>query len=113
MSHQNRVAGALSIFPAAWWVLALAQPLNAVSFVTDGIHWGTGDYTYLRNAMFAATGAGLCGIALLPHTPDSLVWVWVASAAWIAVRAAFGVVRVWPGIGAAPLRAVAATDTGD
>ena len=96
-------AGALPLFPAAWQLLALAQPLNAVSFVTDGIHWGTRDYTYLRNAMFAATSAGLIGIATLPATPDALAMIWRVTAIWIAVRAVFGVLRIWPGIGAAPL----------
>ena len=95
--------GALSMFAPAWWLLALAQPLNAISFVTDGIHWGTRDYAYLRNAMFVSTAAGLLGIASLPHTPDALAWVWLVTAGWISVRASFGVLRIWPGIGAAPL----------
>jgi MATE family multidrug resistance protein len=30
--------------------------------------------------------------------------VWIATAVWITIRAAFGVLRVWPGIGQAPLR---------
>jgi MATE family multidrug resistance protein len=95
--------GALALFPAAWWCLAAAQPLNAVSFVTDGIHWGTRDYGYLRNAMLVATALGLVGIACLPRTPEALAGVWLVSAAWIGVRATFGVLRIWPGIGAAPL----------
>ncbi|MBW2267398.1 MAG: MATE family efflux transporter [Deltaproteobacteria bacterium] len=96
-------SAALTFFPAAWWVLALAQPLNAIAFVTDGIHWGTRDYAYLRNAMFVATAAGLLGIASLPRTPDALVWIWLVTAGWISLRATFGVLRIWPGIGAAPL----------
>jgi MATE family multidrug resistance protein len=96
-------AGALALFPTAWWLLALAQPLNAISFVTDGIHWGTGDYAYLRNAMFLATAAGLSGIALVPDTQNGLAWVWLVTAVWISVRATFGVLRIWPGIGRAPL----------
>jgi MATE family multidrug resistance protein len=34
--------GARAAFAGAWWISALAQPLNSLSFVTDGIHWGTG-----------------------------------------------------------------------
>ena len=30
--------------------------------------------------------------------------VWLVSAAWTTVRAGFGLARIWPGIGAAPLR---------
>jgi MATE family multidrug resistance protein len=93
-------------FPAAWLVAALAQPLNALSFVTDGVHWGTGDFRYLRNAMLAATVAGALLLALVDvRSPDALLQVWLVTAAWIAIRAAFGVLRVWPGSAAAPLAA--------
>lgn len=96
---------ARGVFGLSWVVAAAAQPLNAVSFVTDGIHWGTGDYRYLRNAMFAATGLGVAAL-LAPGSPAaaSLAWVWGMTAGWIGVRAAFGALRIWPGLGAAPLR---------
>ena len=98
-------AAASDVFTAAWIVAALAQPLNALSFVTDGVHWGTGDFRYLRNAMLAATLAGAVLLALVDvRSPDALLHVWLATAAWITIRAAFGVLRVWPGIGRAPLR---------
>jgi len=95
---------AQSVFPGAWLLLALAQPLNAVSFVTDGIHWGTRDYAYLRNAMFLATLCGGAGLTLVDDGPRALEAVWAVTAGWIFVRAALGTVRVWPGIGRAPLR---------
>ncbi len=98
---------ARALFASAWLVSALAQPLNALSFVTDGIHWGARDYRYLRNAMLTATGLGLTAIALLDESaPGALTRVWLATAAWIAVRSALGVARIWPGLGAAPLRPV-------
>ena len=93
------------VFGPAWTVTALSQPLNALSFVTDGIHWGSRDYAYLRNAMLAATGVGATAVLLLPDAPDALFLIWAISAVWIGVRAFFGVARVWPGIGRAPLRA--------
>ena len=34
---------------------------------------------------------------------NALVQVWVVTAAWIAVRGGLGLLRVWPGIGRAPL----------
>lgn len=96
---------ASDLFTAAWTVAALAQPLNALSFVTDGVHWGTGDFRYLRNAMLMATVGGAALLALVDvHAPDALLHVWLATAAWIAIRATFGVLRVWPAIGRAPLR---------
>ena len=93
---------ALPAFRGAWWLCALAQPLNAVSFVTDGIHWGTRDYAYLRNVMLLSSGLGLAGLlSLTPESPLYAVWVWTSL--WIAVRAVLGWVRVWPGVGRAPL----------
>lgn len=94
-----------STFIPAWVVAALAQPLNSLAFVTDGIHWGTSDYRYLRNGMISATLVG--GIALfLINTGGSnaFVMVWVATGLWIIVRSIFGMIRIWPGLGTSPLR---------
>jgi len=95
---------AQAAFPAAWTVAALAQPLNAVSFITDGVHWGTGDFRYLRNVMLLATLAGASLLACIDVTaPGALLTIWVVTVAWTVIRASFGVLRIWPGIGAAPL----------
>ena len=40
---------------SAWIIASVSQPLSAVAFVTDGIHWGTGDYRYMRNGMVIST----------------------------------------------------------
>ncbi|MEM8530485.1 MAG: MATE family efflux transporter [Chloroflexota bacterium] len=96
--------GSQEQFFTAWLVAALIQPLNALTFATDGIHWGTGDYRFLRNAMFTATIP--CGLALLfinQDTTGALVWVWVISSAWSVIRAFFGMVRIWPGWWDGPL----------
>lgn len=91
-------------FAAAWWIAAIAQPLNAVSFATDGIHWGTRDYSYLRNAMAFASSVGIAGLwALEAGGALSLVGIWSIAALWIALRSGLGWLRIWPGIGAAPL----------
>ncbi|HEY8514621.1 MAG TPA: MATE family efflux transporter [Candidatus Binatia bacterium] len=95
---------AQAAFASAWTVAALAQPLNALSFVTDGVHWGTGDFRWLRNAMLLATASGAVALAMIDvHGARALLDVWLVTAAWIAIRAAFGIVRVWPGVGSAPL----------
>jgi MATE family multidrug resistance protein len=95
---------ARDVFSRAWLVLALAMPLNAVSFVTDGIHWGTSDYRYLRNVMFTASAGGALLLLFFPLTgDDALTEVWLITGLWITVRAAFGWLRIWPGIGNAPL----------
>ena len=96
---------ARDIYAQAWFIAAITQPIVALAFVTDGIHWGTGDYTYLRNAMLTATALGAVGLALIDiNHADAFTLVWVATAIWVTVRAAIGIVRVWPGIGISPLR---------
>lgn len=97
---------AYAVFGPGWIVVALFQPVGALSFATDGIHWGTGDFRYLRNAMIVATlfgGAAVLLVESLRPTPV-LVYIWLATALWTAVRAGFGMIRLWPGIGQAPLR---------
>ena len=86
-------------------MFAIAQPANAVAFVTDGIHWGTRDYTFLRNAMLASTVAGLAVLYSVDLAgPGGLTKIWIITGGWIAVRTAFGLARIWPGFGASPLR---------
>ena len=96
---------AAAVFIPAWIVSAVAQPVNALAYATDGIHWGTGDFRYLRNVMLAATLCCGSAVFLLDQTrADALTWLWVITCAWIWIRAVFGVVRVWPGLGRSPLK---------
>lgn len=96
---------ATQIFFPAWLAAVISQPINALAFATDGIHWGTGDFRFLRNVMIAATSFGAAAIYLLNETaPGALTWIWLITALWITIRAAFGVLRVWPGIGQSPLK---------
>jgi MATE family multidrug resistance protein len=96
---------ATTIFFPAWLAAVISQPINALAFATDGIHWGTGDFRFLRNVMIAATSCGAVAIYLLDETaPGALTWIWLITALWITIRAAFGVMRIWPGIGRSPLK---------
>ena len=93
-----------SPFFPAWRIAAITQPLNALSFGTDGIHWGTSDFRYLRNAVIVAGAVGVLGLLWIgPSAPFPLTSIWQVIAVWIAIRAAFGVLRIWPGVGSAPL----------
>lgn len=95
---------ARAIFFLPWIIAAVVQPINALAFVTDGIHWGTGDFGYLRNAVLLATLVGsVVLLSIDTSVADALVWIWMATAVWIIIRALFGVLRIWPGIGKAPL----------
>lgn len=106
-------AAAVSLFIPAWLAAAAIQPVNALAFVTDGVHWGTGDFRFLRNAMLLATlSAGGILLATIDETAaGALTYVWIITALWITVRAVFGVLRIWPGIGRAPLIAPPAAET--
>lgn len=95
---------AVAVFIPAWVAASLMQPLSAIAFTTDGIHWGTGDYRYMRNGMIVATLiAG--GLMLLVNTEvaNALLWVWVLTILWVGIRGLWGMVRVYPGIGNAPI----------
>ena len=95
---------AAALFGSAWLLAALSQPINAISFATDGIHWGTADYGYLRNTMILATTGGGIAVLILDRSGDpNLAALWSITAGWIGVRALFGFLRIWPGIGRAPL----------
>lgn len=97
---------AVAVFYGAWIIALLSQPLSALAFVTDGIHWGTGDYRFLRNAMILATVCGLLGLQLIASDePGAFNGVWLMTAIWISIRAFWGVARLYPGIGDSPLKA--------
>jgi MATE family multidrug resistance protein len=96
---------AVDIFFSAWLMAVITQPINALAFATDGIHWGTGDFRFLRNVMISATIFGGIAIYLLDETVSgALSWIWLITACWITIRAVFGVMRIWPGIGKSPLK---------
>lgn len=97
-------AGAAAVFSPAWRISALTQPLNAVSFATDGVHWGTGDFRFLRNVVILVTLIGVSGLSIIkPTQSGALSEVWIVTTIWIGGRALLGFLRVWPGIGKAPL----------
>jgi MATE family multidrug resistance protein len=96
---------ALGVFVPAWKVFSLSQPLNSLAFLTDGVHWGTGDFAYLRDVMLLASLSGIAGLYLLEHLgTSSLQLVWTLTAGWMSLRAVFGLLRIWPGIGKSPFR---------
>jgi MATE family, multidrug efflux pump len=94
----------IPVFTIAWAIAAWSQPLNAIAFATDGIHWGTGDFSYLRNGMIFATSIGLLGIYYLEISGSmNLTTIWSVTVIWILARSLAGFIRVWPGIGRSPL----------
>ena len=101
-------SSAAAIFSTAWYASALFQPLNALTFATDGIHWGTGDFRFLRNAVVTATLVGAVFLYFVDlNDANALTWIWLITGLWITIRATLGIIRIWPGIGKAPLNLVA------
>ena len=96
---------AVGAFIPSWLVSTFSQPLNSIAFLTDGAHWGTGDFQFLRNAMLIASLAGIAGLWFLERSgAGSLFWVWILISAWITLRGVLGALRIWPGIGRSPFK---------
>ena len=91
-------------FSTPWLAAFIMQPINALAFGTDGVHWGTADFRFLRNA---TTWATLLGVLLLYTVGwsmgQSITSIWVVTGFWIVIRVAFGMGRIWPGSEKAPL----------
>lgn len=100
---------AQAVFFPAWLAAALLQPINALSFATDGVHWGTGDYAFLRNVMLLVTLIGGAVLLVLAESNlGGLLMIWLVTGLWSTLRAVLGLVRIWPGVGRAPLALAAA-----
>lgn len=94
---------AVEYFLPAWLVAMIGLPISALAFATDGVHWGTGDFGFLRNVMILASATGVAGLLLVDTSSTyALTWIWAVTILWTVVRSALGVLRVWPGIGASP-----------
>ncbi|KAB1441199.1 MATE family efflux transporter [Pseudodesulfovibrio senegalensis] len=93
-----------ALFQPSWTLLACIMPLFSLACATDGIHWGAGDFRYLRNAMLVASVVGGALVLTVRDMPDVLMLVWASTGVWAACRGALGVVRISPGVGRAPLQ---------
>ena len=92
------------LFSAPWRIAAACQPISGLTFGTDGVHFGTGDFRFLRNVVLAALVAGGAVIVWADASaPWALNAVWWSFMVWTSLRAAVGMARVWPGQRTAPL----------
>tara|TARA_B100000953_G_scaffold299026_1_gene297564 strand:+ start:222 stop:1556 length:1335 start_codon:yes stop_codon:yes gene_type:complete len=96
---------AIFLLPGAWLISCLCQPVNGLCFATDGVHWGTSDYGFMRNTVVLATVVGVTGLQFIDIADENcLPQVWLLCVCTIALRGILGVLRIWPGIGNAPLK---------
>lgn len=83
----------LHTFYSIFYIVILAQPMNTVAFVFDGIFKGLGEMKYLRNVLLVATFIGF-----VPVLYTSLYFnlgihgIWIALTVWMAIRS---VALVW------------------
>lgn len=96
---------AVTAFRSAWVSMAILPPIAAAAFITDGIHWGTGDYVFVRNAMIVSALITFGMTFLIDvNAPNALSMLWLTYIPLLGVRSVIGIFRIWPGFGNSPLR---------
>jgi Na+-driven multidrug efflux pump len=70
----------LEQFYHVFWIVILTQPLNAITFIYDGMFKGMGEMKYLRNVLLLSTGFVFIPTLLFFDWLDyKLVAIWVAN----------------------------------
>lgn len=84
----------IEAFDAVFWLVIIAQPINALAFAYDGIFKGLGEMKYLRNLLAAATLLGFLPVAVWFHYfRPGLAGIWTAFTVWMVIRSAAPVIR--------------------
>ena len=87
-------------------VAAPFEVVNSLSKGPKGVLRDLGkvpDETGRRPLVALASTVGIVGLFLINTTAENaLTQLWMVTIVWIVVRSTFGVLRVWPGIGASP-----------
>lgn len=77
----------LEQFYHVFWIVILAQPLNAITFIYDGMFKGMGEMKYLRNVLLLSTGLVFIPTLLFFDWLDyKLLAIWIAFTCWILAR---------------------------
>ncbi|MGY0427085.1 MAG: MATE family efflux transporter, partial [Polaribacter sp.] len=77
----------LEQFYAIFWIVLLSQPINAISFVFDGIFKGMGEMKYLRNLLLLSTGIIFIPTLLFfDYLEYKLIAIWIAFTLWTLAR---------------------------
>ncbi|MCI5056364.1 MAG: MATE family efflux transporter, partial [Flavobacteriales bacterium] len=79
----------ISAFKAIFWLLILAQPINAVAFTFDGVYKGLGKAKQLRNVLFFSTVTlFIPSIYIAEYLNLQLFGIWISLILWMIGRAA-------------------------
>jgi MATE family multidrug resistance protein len=77
----------LEQFYHVFWIVILTQPINAVTFIFDGMFKGMGEMKYLRNVLILSTGFVFIPTLFFFDWLDyKLVAIWIAFSLWILAR---------------------------
>ncbi|WP_299014419.1 MATE family efflux transporter [uncultured Polaribacter sp.] len=77
----------LEQFYTVFWIVLITQPINAISFIFDGMFKGMGEMKYLRNLLILSTGLVFIPVLLIFDYLDfKLVAIWIAFTFWILAR---------------------------
>ena len=77
----------LEQFYSIFWIVLVTQPINAVTFIYDGIFKGMGEMKYLRNLLLLSTGIVFIPTLLIfDYFGFKLIAIWIAFTCWIVAR---------------------------
>ena len=77
----------LETFYQIFFIVILAQPMNTIAFVFDGIFKGLGEMKYLRDVLLIATFLGFIPVLYLSsYFEFGLYGIWIALSVWMAIR---------------------------
>lgn len=77
----------LEQFYNVFWILIITQPLNAITFIFDGMFKGMGEMRYLRNVLILSTALVFIPTLLIfDYYNFKLTAIWIAFTLWILAR---------------------------
>jgi len=77
----------LELFYGIFWIVILMQPINAITFVFDGIFKGMAEAVILRNVLLIATFVGFIPALLIgDYFNLKLYAIWIAFTVWMILR---------------------------
>lgn len=77
----------LEQFYTVFWIVLITQPINAITFIFDGMFKGMGEMKYLRNLLIVSTGLVFIPTLLIFDYLDyKLIAIWIAFTFWILAR---------------------------
>ena len=77
----------LEQFYTVFWIVLITQPINAITFIFDGMFKGMGEVKYLRNLLILATGLVFVPTLLIfDYLNYKLIAIWLAFTCWIIAR---------------------------